>query len=774
MEELNEQSVDELFADLVAELDDAQDAEEHRNSDGYWLSLARSAYDASTNYLDSNIRKQWEVAVAHQNNEHAPGSKYHSPTYKARSRLFRPKTRTNNQGAEAAFAKAMFSTNDLVSIEPENDNDPLQRVSADINSLLMQYRLTHSIKWFMTAMGAYQDARVYGVCISYQYWDFHEVVEDREPDGLISPFAAIPEDEKLAGDNPATDEYDAYVDGQHNRPDGFDGDTVTTGAELAERLPGPAATPAQARVLRDKPACDLLPPENVRFEPNADWRDPLNSSPYVVRLVPMYADEARSKIEGNGWRKHSLSALIAAGTGVGQSDDPTRQQRQGSGRTDPADQSGNERNEFTLVWLHENYVRVGGQDYVYWTCGTDLLLSEPTPIEDIYPHLRHGERPMTLGVVTLEAHRNYPMAPSQLIAPLQEQSNDITNQRMDNVRLVLNKRYIVRKGSGSGAIDLAALSRSVPGGSVMASNPEADVRVLETNDVTGSSYQEQDRLDLAIDELTGTFSQQTVQNNRNLNETVGGMEMMNAGASDVTEYMIRLFIETWVEPTLSQLVRLEQYYETDETVLALAKEQSEQYQRFGQDVTLDELLRQELTINVNAGFGKTDPQKRLNSLNQALASVAQVLPDAIPRLQSDEIIKEVFGNAGYRDGKRFFKPLEEFQQEQSQQQPPMDPLKAEELKLKAEQFRYQQQKDAQMMQMEREKWQAELAMKERVEMMRLALDDKKTLAQVQTQLGLKEQDNRTKRDIEAGRQTLEQARLLNERENLKQGYDTYG
>lgn len=770
MDDPNEQTLDALFSELADELDEAQGPAASASSDGYWLSLARSAFDTSTDFLDSNVRQQWDVAMAHQNNEHAPGSKYHSVTYKARSRLFRPKTRTNNQSAEAAFAKAMFSTADLINIEPENDNDPLQRVSADINSLLMQYRLTHSIKWFMTAMGAYQDARVYGVCISYQYWDFHEVVEDGEPDGLL---ATADEPDPLDADNPATAEYDAYLDGQNNRPDAS-GDAVVAADDLADRLPTPPAPPQQVRVLRDKPACDLLPPENVRFEPNADWRDPLNSSPYVVRLVPMYADEARGKIEGNGWREHSLSALIAAGTGVGQSDDATRQQRQGQGRTDPADQSGSERNEFTLVWLHENFIRVGGQDYVYWTCGTSLLLSEPTPIEDVYPHLRHGERPMTMGVVTLESHRNYPMAPTNLIAPLQEQSNDISNQRMDNVRLVLNKRYIVKKGSGSGAIDLAALSRSVPGGSVMASNPEADVRVLDTDDVTSSSYQEQDRLDLAIDELTGTFSQQTVQNNRNLNETVGGMEMMNAGASDVTEYAIRLFIETWVEPTLSQLVRLEQFYETDETVLALAKEQSDQYQQFGQDAMLDELLRQELTINVNAGFGKTDPQKRLNSLNQALASVAQVLPDAIPRLQSDEIIKEVFGNAGYRDGKRFFKPLDEFKKEQQGQQPPMDPLKAEELKLKAEQFQYQQQKDAQTMQMEREKWQAELAMKERMEMMRLALDEKKTLAQMQAQLGLKEQDDRTKRDIEAGRQTLEQARLLNERENLKQGHDTYG
>lgn len=760
-----------LYAEIEAELDAEQDADD-TSGDEYWLGLAKSAFDTSTDYLDSNIRQQWEDAISHQNNEHASGSKYHTDTYRARSKTFRPKTRTNNQAAEAAFAKAMFSTTDLVNIEPQNDNDPVQRASAEVNGYLMQHRLSKSIRWYLTAMGAYQNARVYGVCASYQYWDFEEVFESPSPSGMISGAADADEDNLEEG-NPATQEHEQYG-GIINRPTGSADEAPITGGDLQEELPSPVQPEPEARVLRDKPACDLLPPENVRFEPNADWRDPINASPYVVRLVPMYADEARHKIEANGWREYSLDELIHSGSDISERSDETRKQRQGMSRQDPADQDGGERNEFRLVWLHENFVRIGGQDYVYWTCGTSLLLSEPAPIEDIYPHLAYGERPITLGVVTVESHRNYPMSPTRLIAPLQEQSNDIANQRMDNVRLVLNKRYILRRSQSGGGIDMAALARSTPGSSVMATDPERDVRVLETNDVTGSSYQEQDRLDLAIDELSGTFSQQTVQNNRNLNETVGGMEMMNSGASDVTEYMIRTFIETWVEPTLSQLVRLEQYYETDEMLLTLAAEESEAYQQFGQDVAMDELLRQELTINVNAGFGKTDPQKRLNSLNQALSSVAQVLPDAIPRLQSDEIIKEVFGNAGYRDGKRFFQPLDEFQKEQEGKQPPVDPVKQQEMELKAQDQQFKQQMEQQKMQMEQERWQADMALKRELEMMKLALDENKTMAQIQAQLGMKERDTQTKRDIEAGKQTLEQARLINERENLNQGYDTYG
>lgn len=756
----------ELYELLAQDVDAQQDAETEA-SDGFWLALARDAYDNSTDYLDANIRKQWDEAMAHQNNQHAPGSKYHSDAYRLRSKTFRPKTRTNNQTAEAAFAKAMFSTADLVQVQPNNDNDEAQRASAEMIGFMLDHRLNRDIKWYLTALGAYQDARVYGVCASYQYWDYYEVTDAPEPSGLVQaaqPLAELDDDP----DNPATAEYDQYADAG-NTPTG---DSFTHGPlgrdTLRDRLPGAQAPSPEVRVLRDRPAIDMLPPENLRFEPNADWRDPVNTSPYVVRLVPVHCDEALTRIEGNGWTRYSADQLIQASAGMNASTDATRQGRAGEDRADPMQQANGERNEFTMVWLHENYIRIGGQDYVFWTCGTSLLLSEPTPIEEIYPHLAYGERPITVGVVTIESHRNYPMSPTNLVAPLQMQANEVANQRMDNVALVLNKRYLVRRQSGGKGIDLAALGRSVPGGSVMTSNPETDVRVLETNDVTSSAYQEQDRLDLAIDELSGAFSQQTVQNNRNLNETVGGMEMMNAGASDVTEYAIRTFIETWVEPTLGQLARLEQFYETDEALMAMAEDHAQVMQRAGQSVMLDELLRQQMTVRVNAGFGKTDPMKRLNSLNMAMQSVA-VLPTALARVQEDEIIKEVFGAVGYRDGGRFFTPAEEFQPP-----PGGDPDKAQERELKAQDMQLRAQQSAQQMEFEREKFYAELALKERIETMKLALDERKTIEQVQAQLGLKSMDNQTKRDVAAGQQTLEQARLLNEQRNLDQGYDTYG
>ncbi|MDU9711646.1 hypothetical protein RGC52_08060, partial [Helicobacter pylori] len=78
--------------------------------------------------------------------------------------------------------------------------------------------------WFLTAIGAYQDAQTVGVCASYQCWEYDE------------------------------------------------------------------------RKKIDKPAIHLIPVENLRIDPGSNWEDPVNSSPYVIRMIPMYVKDVRAKM----------------------------------------------------------------------------------------------------------------------------------------------------------------------------------------------------------------------------------------------------------------------------------------------------------------------------------------------------------------------------------------------------------------------------------------------------------------------------------------------
>lgn len=588
-----------------------------------WLAMARDAYRVSEDYFDASVRKKMERNLAHFSSRHAPGSKYYSEAYKYRSKGFRPKTRTVLRRAEAKAAVALFSTSDIVHVEAENQADENQVVSAEINQELLNYRLDNTVPWYMICMGAYQDANVQGVCISHQYWEYEESEEEEE----------------------LFDNGEPVLDGET----------------------GNVATGIRREVLIDTPRVELRPVENVRFSPAADWDDPINTSPYLIDMIPMEigdiqqraAQPERYKVP---WKKLDESRLrTSANT---QSGDPIRSQRERE-RQDSKDQQ-HATSEFDVVWVHRNIIRHKGKDYLFYTLGEDQMLSDVVPLQQEYPHLRPGERPYVLGVTNIETHRIYPESDVGLTSNLQQEANDVSNQRRDNVALVLNRRYFARRDA---QIDYRTLKRSVPGAVVEMNDINQDVRSENTPDVTSSAYEEQNRVNMDFDDLAGSFSSGSVATNRALNETVGGMEMMSAGADEVTEYKLRTFVQTWVKPVIKQLIRLEQRFETDEAILKMVGDKVQLWQRFGVDQITDEMLQGNMTVQVNVGFGATNPRQRIEKLTMGLNAVLNFRPDMQMRLKGDEIASEVFGALGYDGAERFFIPEEEIEQQEEQEDP---------------------------------------------------------------------------------------------------------
>ena len=142
-----------------------------------WLRLARQSYESSSEWVDANLRYQWEKSLSLFNSKHPSGSKYLSSSYDKRSRFFRPKTRTAVRNLQSAMSIAFFSNEEVMSVEPRNPNDTAQAAAAIVAQSIMQYRLTNTIPWFSTMVSAIQDAAVQGICVSHQYWDFEEKEE---------------------------------------------------------------------------------------------------------------------------------------------------------------------------------------------------------------------------------------------------------------------------------------------------------------------------------------------------------------------------------------------------------------------------------------------------------------------------------------------------------------------------------------------------------------------------------------------------------------------
>lgn len=577
--------------------------------DDAWLDMARDAHTQSTDWFDASLRKNVEKAMAHFNNRHAPGSKYHSESYKFRSKGFRPKTRASVRRNEAAASVAFFSTQDMVHIAAENEADEGQKVSASILTELVNYRLDDSIPWFRTLVGAYQDTLNTGVVISHQSWDYDEE----------------------AAEMPVLDEM---------------------GTPAVDEVTGQPVTQTMRQVLTDKPRIDLVAIENFRISPASDWADPIGSSPYIIEMIPMFIGDVQAKMVAGKWIEYDQGEIQTAAQSQY---DSVRAARDGTKRADATDVT-YATSAFDTVWVHRNIIRKDGEDWIFYTLGTHLRLSDPKPLREEYRHLARGERPYVMGNCIIETHKAYAVGLNELTFGLQEECNEINNQRRDNVSLVMNKRYFARRTAN---VDYKSLTRNVPGSITLVDDINQDIRWDSPPDVTGSSYQEQDRVSLDYDELAGTFSPGSVQSNNAVNNTLGGMKLLSGDANVITEYQLRVFAETWAEPVLKQLVKLEQAYETDAKVLAIAGQRSKLFQKMGVEQVTDDLLQGMVTVRVNVGFGATNPQQRVEKLVMGLNAIAPFAPMVMQKLDAKEVVTEIFGALGYKGAERFFPGLDQ-------------------------------------------------------------------------------------------------------------------
>ena len=392
----------------------------------------------------------------------------------------------------------------------------------------------------------------------------------------------------------------------------------------------------------DKPQIDLIPIENIRFDPAASWINVVDTSPYFIHMIPMHAMDIRAKMDSGEWKELPVN-LASASSNF----DSTRIARNAN-KEDPQSADTRALGDYEIAWVHRHIHRKGAIEYEFYTLGEYGLLTDPTPLKDV---VFHGRRPYVIGSCILETHKAMPSSVPTLARGLADEVNEIANQRIDNVKFALNKKWFAKRGVD---VDLSGLVRNVPGGVVLMNDPINDVREISWPDVTQSSYLEQQGLDMSMDELLGNFNPAAIMMAGASNAPARNMTMLNQSNGTLVEYLIRTYVETFVQPVLRHLVLLEQKYETDRTILAIAAKNSDLFQRFGMDEVTDELLNQEITLTVNVGMGATDPTQKLQKFLTAMNMFASMLRNPVPGVNMVEVGKEIFGHLGYQDGSRFF------------------------------------------------------------------------------------------------------------------------
>lgn len=568
---------------------------EHASGPNYddrkWLLTAQQCFADSRDFFDANLRKTVEESMDLYRSKHPAGSKYNLPSFQKRSRLFRPKTRSAMRYKEAAIGEAFFGTTELVAVRAVNEADPQQELSAKVQQKVLSTRMeSKEMAWFPTVIGGFQDASRQGFVVAKTEWEFSRSTQ--------------------------------YFD-------------VTTSD-------GKTTKEAKHKVKRDTPRVILIPCENLRVAPNCDWIDPINSSEYLIELMPMSINAVMEMManpqSAYRWRDVTIGDLMS---GTKQDYDSVRQNREGN-REDRYEKRASV-NEYSTTWIHKNIVRIEGEDYVYLTIGVEKMLTDPMPLSELDPR---GYRGYLWGYTCLEAHNPYPQGEVQIAKPVQEEINEVANMRADAIKMATIGRYFTKRGA---AIDTEALVRFVPGSSIDVTDTAKDVRWDKAPDVGRGAFEEQNLLTTEMSDLLGVFQGNEISSNRKLNETVGGMELLNQATTKVTEYTIRTYSETFVEEALRQVLDLICIWETDTTLAYIVGDElgisAKEYW---------DALEEPQRLIVNVGYGATNPESRIRRMQIGMAITKEIAPEMLMTMDKPAFISDVFAAVGFRNPEKYF------------------------------------------------------------------------------------------------------------------------
>jgi len=622
-----------------------------------WMTQAVQAHDDARRYFQSELSSRVKRAIDHFNNKHASDSKFVAQSYPAqRSRMFRPNTRKLVNKALAQGSNAFFATSDVVQVEAANKGDKKQGEAAKFRKAVLNYRLANTIPWFRIVAGMIVDAEVTGVTVTLTRW---------------------------------RKEYRRYVTIENGQP--VDQEDLTTDSAWVE----------------------VVPIEDFMLHPQCDWTDPVGSSPYIVHrgwrtvddhmqaIERRQKDEAQAKqmgqefIYGIPYRNLARDEIERYAL-IGDAGDDASGERakRNPGRTDQA-QGTTTQPKYGSIRIWHCIFRVEGVDWYFETLNRSVLLSDPVPLS--VAQYGFPKRCYVMGSVFIAPGAVYPEGPAGIAAGLQAETNENVNQRIDNIRQQTNVRNLVRRGA---SIDLNALMRSVPGGIILTGDPNSDVKPLPVREFGPAIYNEGDRLSVEMDDVTGNFGGASVQTNRALNQTVGGMDLLGENANVMSEFKLRCLSETAIEPTLRLIDEMTSRFETDEDAIEIAlsdamveldapvKAQIEQ--QFPQppppeppaegqppapppedpnaaareQATKDAMKKKALAmfratvkISVSVGFGNTSPQKRIERFSMAMQAIQAFAPQLAQMADVAEIGKEIMGAAGYDMGSKFFPAL---------------------------------------------------------------------------------------------------------------------
>jgi hypothetical protein len=288
----------------------------------------------------------------------------------------------------------------------------------------------------------------------------------------------------------------------------------------------------------------------------------------------------------------------------------------------------------------------------FWTDDRIVTMAQQRVIVQVdHNPYDHGEKPFVRIVDHLVPGEFWGIGEIEWLEGLQDLRNALTNQRVDNVRLALDQMFVVDK---SKIEDRSQLQRR-PGGviEVKGGLPVSEViQAIDVPDVTGSSYEETERIDQVVERVSGVNDYTMGQDSPTMNDTATGIALISEAGNTRFGHKVRMAEMTGFKRLARHFgAIIQQYWPEQRQVRIVGPGGAQDFVPFTW-----EQVQGALDYDIEAASStqtETVRQNQAMTLLQQLASLADPMT-GMPVFDVRALAEDVLDAFGKKDHDRYF------------------------------------------------------------------------------------------------------------------------
>jgi hypothetical protein len=296
-----------------------------------------------------------------------------------------------------------------------------------------------------------------------------------------------------------------------------------------------------------------------------------------------------------------------------------------------------------------------GEVLEFWTDDAVMVvLNRAALVRADHNPYEHGEKPFVRFVDYIQEGEFWGVGEIEAIEGMQDITNALWNQRIDNVRLSLNRMYAFDPDNVHDLRDLQnrpgglvrVRTRDIPAGQV--------VQPLDIPDVTASAYTEVAEIERMTEKVSGVSAYTTGTDSPTMNDTATGISLITEQGNTRFALKVKFAEMTGLTPLARMYGSILQQFMPDEMSVRLLNEDGNEVW----ETITAEAIQGGFDYIIEAESSTVTESVRKEQSMTLLQTFAQVIDPATgqPVVQLRPLAEDVLENFGKKNKERYFPP----------------------------------------------------------------------------------------------------------------------